>query len=417
MGLNKTLYVGTDVSEAVNRSRFYDAAGAEVGRGVESPNDLPGSELLVRQALQRAERVGAEGICWGMEATNLFWWHLATFLTTHPGLVARGLKLCTFNPRLVAKFRESYPDLGKSDWVDAGVIADRLRFGRLPAECYLDERYQPLQRLTRHRKHLVDVVVREKQVALGYVYLKCSAYAIDRPLSDTFGATSQVILEHYLTPDEIVQAPMEELADLVRLKSRRRVADPEAVAGALKQAARRSYRLGKNLIEPVNLVLSSSLQTIRTLGAGLRPLDRAIGIELAAVPGTTLDTIPGIGQVFTAGIVAEVGDAGRFPSEEQLAKFAGLTWRRSQSGEFEGEDRPLTKTGNPYLRYYLVAAANSVRMRCPEFRSYYDRKFAEATRHQHRRAVVLTARKLVRVVHSMLQSGQPYRAEGARARH
>jgi transposase len=187
------------------------------------------------------------------------------------------------------------------------------------------------------------------------------------------------------------------------------------VAGALKQAAHRSYRLGKNLIEPVNLVLSSSLHTIRTLGAGLGPLDRAIGVELAAAPRTTLDTIPGIGQVFTAGIVAEVGDVGRFPTEEQLAKFAGLTWRRQQSGEFEGEDRPLTKTGHPYLRYYLVAAANSVRLRCPEFRSYYDRKFPEATRHHHRRAVVLTARKLVRLVHSMLQSGQPYRAPGARA--
>jgi transposase len=295
------------------------------------------------------------------------------------------------------------------------VIADRLRFGRLPAECYLDERYQPLQRLTRHRKHLVDVLVREKQVALGYVYLKCSAYAASKPLSDTFGATSQVILEHYLTPDEIAAAPIEELAELVKDKSRRRVADPEAVAAALKQAAHRSYRLGKNLIEPVNLVLSSSLQTIRTLGASIKLLDRAIGVELAAAPQTTVATIPGIGPVFTAGIVAEVGDVGRFATEEQLAKFAGLTWRRSQSGEFEGEDRPLTKTGNPYLRYYLVAAANTVRLRCPEFRSYYDRKFTEATRHHHRRALVLTARKLVRLVHSMLQSGQPYRAAGARA--
>jgi hypothetical protein len=109
----------------------------------------------------------------------------------------------------VGKFRASYPDLGKSDWVDAGVvIADRLRFGRLPAECYLDERY-PLQRLTRHRKHLIDVLVRGKQVALGYVYLKCSADANDRPLSDVRG-DQPGDLEHFLTPDEIVQAPLED---------------------------------------------------------------------------------------------------------------------------------------------------------------------------------------------------------------
>ena len=145
MPSDKVLYIGTDISEAMNRSRLYDSSGEEVGRGIESANDLPGSQHLAEEALTRAARVGATEIRWGMEATNLFWWHLACFLSTHPDLVARGLKLYTFNPRVVAKFKESYEDLGKSDWVDAMVIADRLRFGRVPAQCYLDERYQPLQ--------------------------------------------------------------------------------------------------------------------------------------------------------------------------------------------------------------------------------------------------------------------------------
>ena len=56
----------------------------------------------------------------------------------------------------------------------------------------------------------------------------------------------------------------------------------------------------------------------------------------------------------------------------------------------------------------MVEAANSVRMSCPEFGSYYNKKFKEATRHKHRRALVLTARKLVRLVHSMLRSGRIY---------
>jgi hypothetical protein len=146
----------------------------------------------------------------------------------------------------------------------------------------------------------------------------------------------------------------------------------------------------------VNLVLSSSLVTIRTLTAQLKPLARAIAAELEAVPAQTIRTIPGLGPVLTAGIVSEIGDIGRFEGEEQLAKFAGLTWRRHQSGEFEGEDRALTKTGNRYLRYHLVEAANSVRLHCPEFGSYYRTKYREATRHKHKRALVLTARKLVR---------------------
>lgn len=309
----------------------------------------------------------------------------------------------------MAKFRESYPDIGKGDWTDAMVIADRLRFGRLPAECYLDERYQPLQRLTRHRKHLVSVPVGEKQLALGYVYLKLSAYRIERPLSDTFGAASREILEGYLTPEEIVAAPLSELAAVVKEHSRGRVADSEEVAKVVKQAASRSYRLPKPMVEPVNLLLSSSLTTIRTLGAQLKPPDKAIATELEAAPPQTLRSVPGLGPVFSAGIVAEIGDVNRFEREESLAKFAGLTWRRHQSGEFEGEQRPLTKTGNEYLRYYLIEAANSVRLSCPqEFGSYYQKKYREATRHRHRRALVLTARKLVRLVHSMLRSGRIY---------
>jgi transposase len=414
MPLGPTLYVGTDISEATNRTRFIDSGGTDVGRGFSSANDLLGSERLVEEVLRRARQIGATEIRWGLEATNLFWWHLATYLTTHPDLLAAGLKVWVFNPRQVASFKDAYGDLGKGDWVDAGVIAERLRFGRLPAECYLDERYQPLQRLTRHRRHLVKTLVREKAVALGYVYLKLSAYHVTKPLADTFGVTSQVLLTDYLTPDEVVQAPLQELAELISLKSRGTVADPDEVAEAVKQAARRSYRLPQKMVEPVNLVLSSSLLTIRTLTAQIKPLDKAIAIELKAAPAQTVDTVPGLGPVSTAGIVAELGDVRRFEGEESVAKFAGLTWRRHQSGDFEGEDRPLTKTGNAYLRYYLIEGANSVRMRCPEFRSYYDRKFREVTRHQHRRALVLTARKLVRLIDSLLRSGQIYRPPSAR---
>lgn len=415
MPLSAALYVGTDVSLAVNRTRFFDHGGNEVGRGFESANDLPGTARLAAEALLRADTIGAEEIRWALEATNLFWWHLACFLTTSPELIARGLKLYTFNPRVVAKFREAYPDLGKGDWVDAMVIADRLRFGRLPAECYLDERYQPLQRLTRYRKHLVDQIVREKQVALGYVYLKLSGYELEEGmLTDTFGATSQVILERYLTSDEIVATPLEDLAALIATESRGKVVSPEDVAKAVQQAARRSYRLSARLVAPVNLILSSSLLTIRSLRSQLGPLNRAIAKELEATPPQTVQTVPGLGPVFTAGIVAEVGDIRRFADEEKTAKFAGLTWRRHQTGEFEGEDRPLTRTGNAYLRYYLIEGANSVRLKCPEFGSYYAKKYPEVTRHRHKRALVLTARKLVRLVDSMLRSGQIYRPPGVR---
>ncbi|MGN8772485.1 IS110 family transposase, partial [Paenibacillus barengoltzii] len=77
-------------------------------------------------------------------------------------------------------------------------------------------------------------------------------------------------------------------------------------------------------------------------------------------------------------------------------------------GVFEAEDTARIKSGNRFLRYYLVEAANSVRMRDEEFGEYYRKKYHEVPKNQHKRALVLTARKLVRLVDVLLRSGQLY---------
>jgi hypothetical protein len=60
------------------------------------------------------------------------------------------------------------------------------------------------------------------------------------------------------------------------------------------------------------------------------------------------------------------------------------------------------------LRYYLIEAAERVRVRDPQFRAFYARKYATATHHPHKRALVLTARKLTSVIYGLLTRGQLY---------
>ena len=121
-----------------------------------------------------------------------------------------------------------------------------------------------------------------------------------------------------------------------------------------------------------------------------------------------LETIPGIGPVYAAGLLAEIGQIERFEDQAKLAKYAGLTWKVSQSGNFQSERTPLTKTGNRYFRYYLIEATNSVRRHLPEFKTYYQKKYKEVPKHQHKRALVLTARKFVRLVDTLLRNHQLY---------
>ena len=146
---------------------------------------------------------------------------------------------------------------------------------------------------------------------------------------------------------------------------------------------------------------------MRVLEKQVKVLDKAIEHQFEIIPNA-LTSIPGIGKIYSAGIIAEIGDIRRFSSQAPVAKFSGLVWHKNQSGEFEAEHSRMIKSGNRYLRYYLLEAANSAR-RCDfEFRRYYDLKFKEVNKYQHKRALALTARKLVRLVFRLLKDNRLY---------
>jgi len=94
-----------------------------------------------------------------------------------------------------------------------------------------------------------------------------------------------------------------------------------------------------------------------------------------------------------------------------LAKYAGLTWRVKQSGNYSADDTRMTKTGNKYFICYSIEAANSVKNHIPEYKEYYCKKYGEVTTHQHKRALALTARKLVRLIFSLLTKNQIYSSD------
>ncbi len=154
-----------------------------------------------------------------------------------------------------------------------------------------------------------------------------------------------------------------------------RFADPEATAKLVQAAARGSYRLPKTVNDSINQVMSASIAAMRALESQIRTLEKAIEKQFEIIH--TLISIPGIGKVYSAGIIAEIGDIRRFDGQASVAKYAGLVWTQHKSNEFEAEDTRLIKSGNRYLRYYLLEAANSVRRCDSEFRRYYDLKFKE----------------------------------------
>ena len=196
-----SLFVGIDVSSKDFKVKVMNDQGDEVTKRFQASNDRLGVESLSTYLVNACKANSQVRLVIGMEATSVYIWHIQMFLAEEPNLAPFNPQIYSFNPKIVSKFKESYLDLPKNDWVDAWVIADRLRFGRLPENCQVDFRFLPLQRLTRFRCHLVESLTREKNYFLTNLFLKFSTLAQGEVFSNTFGATSESLILEFFSPE------------------------------------------------------------------------------------------------------------------------------------------------------------------------------------------------------------------------
>ncbi|MBD2813124.1 IS110 family transposase, partial [Xenorhabdus sp. Vera] len=108
---------------------------------------------------------------------------------------------------------------------------------------------------------------------------------------------------------------------------------------------RTSYRLDKVVEDSIDILLGTSIEIIRTYQRQIKELEKSIKRIMAGLT-QTLESIPGIGPIYAAGIIAEIGQIERFDDETKIATYAGLYWRKHQSGRFTAEDTSLSRTGN-----------------------------------------------------------------------
>ena len=322
------LFVGIDVSSKSNVVCLMKPDGAKHS-SFSVQNNLGGAKLLSKKIVSALEETQLSQLVIGMEATSVYGDNLMRFLREDAATARFERKLHMLNPKQVKKFKEAYSDLPKNDYIDAFIIADNLRFGRTTREvtALQDYRYEALKSLTRARFFAVQSLTREKQRFLNNVFLKFSSLTQEEVFSNTFGTTSLTILEAFDTIDDLANASLDDLICLIRTKGHGKFSDPEATAKALQAAARSSYRLPKTINDSVNQVLAVSISTMRAMDVQIKTLDKAIAEQLAIIPNT-LTSVKGIGPVYAAGLLAEIGDVNRFDSQASLAKYAGLVWNQ-----------------------------------------------------------------------------------------
>ena len=415
--MQNCLFIGVDVALKGNQFCVMNF-DQHIYFNLKFPNNPEGNDMVINKIKDIEDKFFFEKVIIVMESTGMYSFHPACYFSSNEYLNNFHTEVYQINACDFDKYKKSFHDLEKEDGIDAYVLADFARVGRTKGLYpFKGSQYIALQRLTRQRYHICKELVREKTYILTNLYLSFSGLISlnknEMPFSDLFGATSSAFLEEFESPDQIAESSVEELINFISEKSKNHSSDLDGKVTALNKAMRASYRLDQTAYEPINVAIACSLNTIKFYQQQLKNIDKAILNTALGLDSNTyniLNSIRGIGKVYSAGIMAEIGNIERFPHNSKLAKYSGLYWKRNQSGEFDSQDKKASKKSNKYLRYYLVeATASCVRQNFPFIKDYYNLKYNEVTKHQHKRALVLSARKLERLIFGLLRKNQYYK--------
>jgi transposase len=121
-----------------------------------------------------------------------------------------------------------------------------------------------------------------------------------------------------------------------------------------------------------------------------------------------LDSIPGIGLVTAAVIVAETNGFATFESIKQLTSYAGLDVRIQESGNWKGKSK-ISKRGNRHIRKALFMPSLSKRRNDLPTRHFFER--LKEKKGNGMIAIVAVERKLLGLMFSLWKKEEMYNAE------
>ncbi len=382
-------FCGIDVAKRSHCAVVLDDKGQMVQGAFSIDNDRQGFE-----ALRHALSAWPESVLVGLEATGHYWLALYESLTTsgHPVVV--------LNPLQIAAYRRSGVRKVKQDTTDAFWIADFVRIANLPPTSREAPLLLQLRELTRFRSRLVEQIGGCKRKILCILDRVFPEY--ETLFSNVFIKSSRELLRKAVTADEIAQFDVSELTRLLQNTSRGRFGSGKAQA--IQHAALHSVGIGF-LTDAVRIEMRCLLEQIDLLDAQVAQIEDASATLMEQIP-QHITSIPGVGLVTGAAILAEIGDIHRFNSVEKLVAYAGIDPSVYQTGQFQASHAHMSKRGSPYLRHALWQAATVAIRHNPDLHAYYQTRRAQGKPH----GVIMGAicRKLLARIFVILKEQRPY---------
>ena len=383
--------VGIDIGKNHHEASIVSPEGKQIGRSLRFATTHKGADSLMRFIFKN---IGNSPCVFGMEATGHYWYPIYSFLK------AKGYTIYVINPIQSDSLRKMYIRQTKNDSIDSFLIAEVIRFGQFGTTSMADENILAMRQLCRYRDSVISSRT-EIKLRIGTIMEQIFP-EYEKQFSSLWVSTSMGILEKYLTPENIENAPIDELFEIIKDKSHNRLTRAKAIS--IKEAAADTFGI-KIAQDAFSFQLKQLIDRMNFLDKQIEALDCQI-LEYYEKFDCYLHTIPGIGMIAAATILAEIGDINRFKSSSALVAFAGIDPTVRQSGEFSSTHNHMSKRGSPYLRHAIFLAATTCPFHNSPLNAYYKKK-REQGKH-HLTATGAVARKLTTVIYAVLRDGKPY---------
>jgi transposase len=151
---------------------------------------------------------------------------------------------------------------------------------------------------------------------------------------------------------------------------------------------------------------------LEALREELAEVERRMSEVARGLPGyRSVVSVPGIGPVVAAMLLAAIGDPHRFEHPRQVLRLAGLDLCASKSGKASERVVPrISKQGKPLLRFALVQAARVAARASEPIRAYFS-KLLEGRQQERgirlKRTVKLAAKLLV-IAWTLMRRGETF---------
>ena len=383
--------VGIDIGKNHHEASIVSPEGKQIGRSLRFATTHKGADSLMSFIFKN---IGNSPCVFGMEATGHYWYPIYSFLK------AKGYTIYVINPIQSDSLRKMYIRQTKNDSIDSFLIAEVIRFGQFGTTSMADENILAMRQLCRYRDSVISSRT-EIKLRIGTIMEQIFP-EYEKQFSSLWVSTSMGILEKYLTPENIENAPIDELFEIIKDKSHNRLTKAKAIS--IKEAAADTFGI-KIAQDAFSFQLKQLIDRMNFLDKQIEALDCQI-LEYYEKFDCYLHTIPGIGIIGVATILAEIGDISRFKNSSSLIAFAGIDPTVRQSGEFNSTHNHMSKRGSPYLRHAIFLAATTCSFHNSPLNAYYKKKRDQGK--HHLTATRAVARKLTTVIYAVLRDSKPY---------